>query len=163
MSFLQVCFGLLSHKNVQIKRLVVGIIAHIASSAAQRIELAGGSIDGIEKLVDLALETHVSIVQEQIARALAMLALNDDNKKKIAKNHGSEIIIKWAGSNRKGVQVQAARALCNLLEDKHGANSEVRTKVISQGALQVLFTLTQIGNSTTKLQVKLAVCAFCVP
>ena len=37
----------------------------------------------------------MSIVQEQLARALAMLALNDDNKHKITKLGGSQIIIRW--------------------------------------------------------------------
>eukprot|EP00656_Telonema_subtile_P025625 TRINITY_DN2766_c0_g2_i1.p1 TRINITY_DN2766_c0_g2~~TRINITY_DN2766_c0_g2_i1.p1 ORF type:complete len:1341 (-),score=383.37 TRINITY_DN2766_c0_g2_i1:91-4113(-) len=149
----KICFDLLSHKNVQIKRLVVGIIAHIASSAAMRIELAGKSIDGLERLISLATETHVSIVQEQLARALAMLALNDDNKRKIVQLGGSKIIIRWAGSTRIGVQIQAAKALCNLLEDKHSSNDAVRYSIFSEGALQVLFMLAQVGDSQTKLQV----------
>ena len=82
-----------------------------------------------------------------------MLSLNDDNKQKIVQLGGSKIIIRWAGSTRIGVQVQAAKALCNLLEDKHGCNEKIRYAIFSEGALQVLFMLAQVGDAQTKLQV----------
>lgn len=49
--------------------------------------------------------------------------------------------------------VQASKALCNLLEDRHERNEMVRVRIFEDGALQVLFNISQVGDTQTKLQV----------
>jgi len=142
--------------NVQLRRLCVGTIAQLAAipDMRQKFQDPEKPLRMAERLVVLAYDTREdSIVQEQIARGIAMLALSDAFKQDIVDAHGAELLIRWAGSSRTSVQVQAAKALCNLLEDKHGHNMALKTTLIRLGALQVLFTLSQVGAPLARLQV----------
>jgi small GTP-binding protein len=148
-----VCLRHIRHQNSQLRRLSIGILAQIASWPELREQLMDPKFNLVAQLVELGYSTEAAIVQEQIARCIAVLALNDDTKQQILDVHGTQLLIRWAACNRIGVQVQSTKALCNMLEDRHGNNAEVRAAIYRQGALQVFFTLSQIGDPLSRLQV----------
>jgi len=151
---MNICVRNFHDSNPHVKRLCIGIVAQLAGIPELRHRMLDGKINLVQRLVIVAYQdAKVAIVQEQIARCLAMLALHDDFKRQILETHGSQLLIRWAGSSRTSVQVQAAMAISNLLEDIHGRNKDIKVEVIKQGALQVLYTLAQVGDPRARLQV----------